>query len=102
MSTLGKRIRAVRGKRSQNVFAASLGVSKGALVSYELDRSSPNAKILMAICRLEQVDIKWLLQGMAQSIRRTQKKVSLASPSITELSLRSSYQSAHTAGGWNN
>lgn len=63
MSTLGKRIRAVRGKRSQTVFAASLGVSKGALVSYELDRSSPNAKILMAICRLEQVDIKWLLTG---------------------------------------
>ena len=63
MSTLGKRIRAVRGKRSQNVFAASLGISKGALVSYELDRSSPNAKILMAICKLEQVDIKWLLTG---------------------------------------
>lgn len=63
MSTLGKRIRAVRGKRSQNIFAASLGVSKGALVSYELDRSSPNAKILMAICKLEQVDIKWLLTG---------------------------------------
>lgn len=63
MTTLGKRIRAVRGKRSQNVFAASLGISKGALVSYELDRSSPNAKILMAICRLEQVDIKWLLTG---------------------------------------
>lgn len=63
MATLGKRIRTVRGKRSQNVFAASLGISKGALVSYELDRSSPNAKILMAICKLEQVDIKWLLTG---------------------------------------
>ena len=55
MTTLGNRIRAV--------FAASLGISKGALVSYELDRSSPNAKILMAICKLEQVDIKWLLTG---------------------------------------
>ena len=45
MTTLGKRIRVVRGRRSQNVFANFLGISKGALVNYEHDRSSPNAKI---------------------------------------------------------
>ena len=49
MTTLGKRIRVVRGRRSQNVFANFLGISKGALVNYEHDRSSPNAKILESI-----------------------------------------------------
>lgn len=63
MTTLGKRIRAVRGSRSQNVFANFLGISKGALVNYEHDRSSPNAKILMTICLLEHIEIKWLLTG---------------------------------------
>ena len=63
MTTLGKRIRAVRGSRSQNVFANFLGISKGALVNYEHDRSSPNAKILMTICVLEHIEIKWLLTG---------------------------------------
>ncbi|WP_165066638.1 helix-turn-helix transcriptional regulator [Desulfovibrio sp. ZJ200] len=63
MATLGKRIRAVRGSRSQNVFAHFLGISKGTLVSYEHDKSSPNAKILMTICVLERIEIKWLLTG---------------------------------------
>lgn len=63
MTTLGKRIRSVRGSRSQNVFANFLGISKGALVNYEHDRSSPNAKILMTICVLEHIEIKWLLTG---------------------------------------
>lgn len=63
MTTLGKRIRVVRGRRSQNVFANFLGISKGALVNYEHDRSSPNAKILMTICLLEHIEIKWLLTG---------------------------------------
>lgn len=44
MTTLGKRIRVVRGRRSQTVFANFLGISKGALANYEHDRSSPNAK----------------------------------------------------------
>ena len=63
MTTLGKRIRVVRGRRSQNVFANFLGISKGALVNYEHDRSSPNAEILMTICLLEHIEIKWLLTG---------------------------------------
>ena len=63
MTTLGKRIRVVRGRRSQTVFANFLGISKGALANYEHDRSSPNAKTLMTICLLEHIEIKWLLTG---------------------------------------
>lgn len=69
MTTLGQRLRAVRGSRSQSAFADSLGISKGALVSYEHDRSSPNAKLLMTICLLEQIEIKWLLAGEGERYR---------------------------------
>lgn len=63
MDSLGKRIRRLRGARSQATYAAQLGISKGALGSYERDSNSPNALVLSAICTQESVSADWLLLG---------------------------------------
>ena len=63
MDSLGKRIRRLRGARSQATYAAQLGISKGALGSYERDSNSPNALVLATICAQEGVSADWLLLG---------------------------------------
>lgn len=63
MDSLGQRIRQLRGTRSQNTYAAQLGISKGSLGAYERDASTPDADTLSAICLLEDVSCDWLLLG---------------------------------------
>lgn len=63
MQKLGERIRQVRGRLSQEAFAATLGISKGALGGYERGENCPNVEVVLAICRLCHVEISWLLTG---------------------------------------
>lgn len=63
MDSLGKRIRQLRGSRSQSAYAAQLGISKGALGCYERNTSYPDARVLSAICLLEGVSGDWILFG---------------------------------------
>ena len=100
MTTLGKRIRVVRGRRSQTVFANFLGISKGALANYEHDRSSPNAKILMTICLLEHIEIKWLLTGEGPRYQGEWKTSLMTFLLVTMMDHLSSYRDVHTACGW--
>lgn len=67
MDSLGKRIRQLRGPRSQVAYAAQLGISKGALGSYERDANSPNAQVLSAICLQGGVSADWLLLGREEA-----------------------------------
>lgn len=58
---LGKRIKKVRGKKSQDVFASELGISRGALSFYENGERTPDAEIIYKICDLCNVSADYLL-----------------------------------------
>lgn len=61
--TLGQRIRQLRGKLAQDVFAVSIGVSRGSLSAYERDETQPPAETLKEICAKYAVSADWLLFG---------------------------------------
>ena len=63
MKTLGERIKYLRGQDSQEVFAAKLGVSKGALGGYERDENSPSAEVVLKICSAANISAEWLVFG---------------------------------------
>lgn len=58
---LGKRIRKARGKKSQDVFAAELSISRGALSFYENGERLPDAEIIYKICECCNVSAGYLL-----------------------------------------
>lgn len=58
---LGKRIRLIRGKKSQDVFADELGISRGALSFYENGERKPDAEIIYKICDHCKVSSDYLL-----------------------------------------
>lgn len=60
MSTLGSRIREIRGQRSQTEFGKLLGVDRSTVASWESDRHEPNLDILINISKLGSVDMNWL------------------------------------------
>lgn len=68
--TLGSRVRAARAalRMSQRAFAQALGVSFGAVQSWERDRTSPNGEALAAMCRLG-FDGHWLVMGEGEPWR---------------------------------
>jgi len=46
---IGRRIRSIRGQKSQQEFAEALGLSRSGLANYELGRSTPPAQIIEKI-----------------------------------------------------
>lgn len=67
--TLGNRIKMTRRKESQDSFAVSVGISRGALSSYERDESQPSAETLQKICTKYGVLPEWLLMGTGPMTR---------------------------------
>lgn len=67
MTPLAERIREIRQKRglSQAAFAGMLGVTQRTFSRYELGQSSPDARIVVEICRFAGVTADWLLFGSA-------------------------------------
>jgi len=63
METLGDRIRKARGERSQDVFCAMLGISKGSLGFYERNENMPRLDVAAKICSLTGVSLAWLANG---------------------------------------
>ena len=62
--TLGERLKLLRGRKSQEKFAALLGISQSALGTYESDSRSPDTRVIEAICQRCQVTADWLIFGM--------------------------------------
>ncbi len=60
---IGKRIREVRGSRTQAQFGDIIGVGRVAVANYEAGRRIPNEKILRKISEDSGKDIVWLLHG---------------------------------------
>ena len=65
MSTLGSRIRQIRGTESQEVFAARVGISKGSIGGYERDENSPSVDVILKICSVTGTSVQWLVTGKA-------------------------------------
>ena len=63
MDTLGKRIRFLRNKESQESFASRIGVSKGSIGGYERDENSPSADVILKICSSDNILVEWLMTG---------------------------------------
>ncbi len=63
MSTLGNRIRQIRGSESQEDFAARVGISKGSIGGYERDANSPSAEAILKICSATGTSVEWLMTG---------------------------------------
>lgn len=64
MSTLGKRIRLIRGEETQAEFADRVGIAKGSIGGYENDKNSPSAEAILKICLKNGISFEWLLTGL--------------------------------------
>ena len=63
MSTLGTRIKLIRGNENQNQFAAKLGIPQTTLSRYERDASAPDIDFLVKLSDMFDVCIEWLVTG---------------------------------------
>ena len=66
MSTLGDRLKQLRGSLSQSDFAASIGVSQRTIGHYEKNERQPDAEAIKNICANFQVSPSWLLFGQEE------------------------------------
>jgi transcriptional regulator with XRE-family HTH domain len=69
---IGNRIKILRGQLgyTQEQIANALGVSDGAISSYEQGDSSPSLKNIIKIAHLAHVSIDWLLTGQMMKNQR--------------------------------
>lgn len=63
MSTLGNRIKLLRGKQSQTAFAALFEIPQVTLGNYERDRNEPRFELIHKICTHFEINVEWLLFG---------------------------------------
>lgn len=65
-TTLGERLKILRGTMTQEQFAAAIGVNTNTLRAYEKDRNSPSADVLANVCTRLNVSAQWLLLGIGE------------------------------------
>ncbi len=63
MSTLGERLKILRGTTRQAELAASLGMAQTTLSNYETGRNEPNIETIRLLVSHFDVNINWLLFG---------------------------------------
>ena len=65
ISTVGARLKSIRTtlKITQQEFADRIGVSRGALANYEVNRNEPIDAVITLICREFNVNEEWLRTG---------------------------------------
>ena len=61
MSTIGDRLRELRGASSQREMAEAIGIKQNAWARYESGGALPGAEILATICRVHACSADWLL-----------------------------------------
>lgn len=61
MSTIGERMRELRGPSSLREMAEAIGIKYNAWARYEAGGSLPGAEIIEKICRIHAVSADWLL-----------------------------------------
>lgn len=63
MSTLGERLKLVRGADTQEAFAARIGIPKSSMSGYENDINLPGSDVISKICLKIGISSDWLLLG---------------------------------------
>jgi transcriptional regulator with XRE-family HTH domain len=66
--SLGQRLKRLRGKKSQDEFAKTIGISRSRYSHYELDTVEPDINTLKKIADIHQVSIDQLLGIESHSI----------------------------------
>jgi len=69
-STLGYRLKLVRGKATQQEFADRMGVDKNSIGRYERGERLPDADFLARIRQSQAVNIDWLISGEGEPSSR--------------------------------
>jgi len=81
MTTLGERIKLVRGSVSRDRFAPMTGISKTALVNYENNERDPSSEYLNKILDVfPEINPTWLLTGEGEMRRQSKSEVREAAP----------------------
>lgn len=80
-STLGSRIKAIRASQNmtQQDFADRIGISRGGLANYEVDRNDPIDAVVISICREFGVNESWLRTGDGEMLRPVDRDEEIAS-----------------------
>lgn len=63
MSSIGERLKLVRGKRSGEEFATFLGVHLQTLYRYERGERTPDIDFVQLVSNKENISIEWLISG---------------------------------------
>lgn len=64
LDTIGKRIKFIRGDKTQSCFAKELGIGNHTGIShYERDVYEPGSSFLAALARIKNVNLNWLVTG---------------------------------------
>lgn len=74
MTTLGKRIRELRGDVSIAELSSELENHRNTLLNYESDRKKPNADFLVSLCNKFKANADWLLLGEGPKYWKDKKK----------------------------
>jgi phage repressor protein C with HTH and peptisase S24 domain len=61
--TIGKRLNAIRGDRTQADFASMFGIHKSTYSRYERDEFPPDSNFLSSVCTKMNISPSWLLLG---------------------------------------
>lgn len=84
MSTIGDRMRELRGPSSLREMAEAIGIKYNAWARYEAGGSLPGAEIIERICRVHSCSADWLL-GLKDGREPTATKPSLPTINLDEL-----------------
>ena len=63
MTTLGEKIRELRGQGSIVSFCKEFNIHKNTLSNYEANKTTPNAEFITALCNNYKVNANWLFFG---------------------------------------
>jgi len=79
-SSLGSRIKAIRATQNitQQDFAERIGISRGGLANYEVDRNVPIDAVIVSICREFGVNESWLRTGEGEMLRPVDRDEEIA------------------------
>ena len=84
MSTIGDRMRELRGPSSLREMAEAIGIKYNAWARYEAGGSLPGAEIIERICRVHSCSADWLL-GLTDGREPTVTKPSAPTINLDEL-----------------
>ena len=71
-TSIGDRIRIIRGYLEQPEFAKEIGVARNTVSSYENNNITPAGKVLLKMYKKLNVNINWLLSGEGDPYLKTE------------------------------